>query len=90
MKSFYDELIEESLRQAFRTPSPFKTRRLTVCRVAQEREFTPYGTEKVRGAMRCSVGLRASDGSVRVEDVPCETIGTYRVGDVYQERIEKA
>jgi hypothetical protein len=85
VRSYYDIIndmvMEDAWRRMHRAPS-IRTTPLTVFRVAQEVELG-------KGTNRCTVGLRTPEHLVRTVTVPCDTIGTYRIGDTYEERIEK-
>jgi hypothetical protein len=84
----YNARIGQDLRELFRAPS-IRTTRLTVWRIEDTNEYTPTLPDGF-GPRRCTVGLRGSgDRTVRSVTVPCDTIGTYRIGDTYEERIEK-
>jgi hypothetical protein len=92
IKSYYDivddMLMEDMWRRMHRAPS-IRTTPLTVWRIEDTHSFDPTKPDGL-GARRCTVSLRgAGDGTVRTVTVPCDTIGTYRIGDTYEERIEK-
>jgi hypothetical protein len=88
MRPLYDEnlvaRLEQDMRDLFRAPS-IRTTPLTVWRIEDAHEYRPTNLPR-----RCTVSLRgAKDGAVRTVSVPCDTIGTYRIGDTYEERIER-
>jgi hypothetical protein len=79
LERFWRELCGPSLR----------TTRLTVWRIEDTNEFDPTKPDGI-GERRCTIGLRGEkDGTVRTIAVPCRTIGDCRIGDTYEERIEK-
>jgi hypothetical protein len=84
------ESLERFWRELCGPPSSvLRTTPLTVYRVEDTHEFSPTRLDGL-GPRRCTVGLReGTKGAVRTVSVPCDTISNYRIGDTYEERIEK-
>jgi hypothetical protein len=93
MRPLYDEnlvaRLEQDMRDLFLRLPSIRTTRLTVWRIEDAHEYNPTRLDGL-GPRRCTVGLReGGEGAVRTITVPCDTIKNYRIGDTYEERIEK-